>query len=53
MLLAIYDEILSGEKIGQLTKIIFEFDTINIGVVPPGRLPIGDQDIVLEEVDPN
>lgn len=41
----IEDIFCSGERIGQSTPVTFNFWTLNIGIVPPSKLPIGDQNI--------
>ncbi len=38
----------SNPEIGQCRRLKFGFDTISLGIVPSGRLPIGDLDKVVE-----
>jgi len=36
------DKVCYGQEIGRCEGLEFRFDTMNIGIVPPGKLPIGD-----------
>jgi len=38
----VMDRIGYGEEIGECTRLNFGFDTMSLGIVPPGKLPIGD-----------
>ncbi len=39
------DKLCSGNILGFTTSISFDFWTLNIGIVPPSKLPLGDQNI--------
>ena len=47
------DKLCSGQKIGRTNSINFDFWTLNFAIVPPSRLPIGDQnfDEIVEYTD--
>ena len=44
----VIDKICTGERIGVTEPIKFNFKTLNIGIIPAGKLPFGDLEPIEE-----